>query len=742
VHGKILSASLTVLAAWAGAAAAPPRDVADVDVDRTIGELTRYLYAQQQPGGGFRHYHHHVPAGGCTAIAVFALLEAGETTSDARLARGLDALAAIKTRNLYVIAVRVMALSRVAKVARYRGQLDEDIRYLTRNALRAGAWGYGGPEPTGDNSCSQFALLALWEADRAGVRINPGLIRRVEATWLRRQRSDGGWTYAGQPDVNTPSTITMTTAAVASLYICQDVLTITCTPYRHQRQADSAWAYLGADLKDDYYKNGYLAFCVQRVGMASGRKFVADMDWFATGAAKLCEPNPRGRGYGGQWGPVVRASFELIFLARGRIPLTFNKLAHGDERDWNFHARDLAHFTEYMRRAFERPMRWQIVHITDDVRMLLDAPMLMVTGTKAVAFTDEQWDKIRQYCLHGGTVMFLPTHQSEAFSESVRKRLRALFEADRAAAGGHFELRKLPDDHPLYTGYMNVFGGSRFAEMWGVSDGTRELAVLCRRDLACAWQKRAEKMQKRDFELGVNFFMYATGGSAPRTRLRPVFVAKPGQVRHHAKVAWLKHRGRWGSQPFALETLSRKLTAENFVAIDVTAGAEITDEALAGQDLAWMTGTERFTLTDAEMAALRKYIDGGGTLFVNAVGGAEAFNRSAEEMIAKLLAGRDVMGLYVTRGSPLMTGKLGEFRGPRIEKLRRTRAWRRVSEAPPRGPMRAYRDKGRIVVIYAPYGIHDTLDGHTAWSARSYMPDTARDLAANVVLSALSNRIK
>ncbi|MHC4717735.1 MAG: DUF4159 domain-containing protein, partial [Planctomycetota bacterium] len=439
---------------------------------------------------------------------------------------------------------------------------------------------------------------------------------------------------------------------------------------------------------------------------------------------------------------VVRASFELIFLARGRIPLTFNKLAHGAEQDWNFHARDLAHFTEYMRRSFERRMRWQIIRVSDDVRMMLDAPMLLVTGTKALEFTPRQWAGIREYCLRGGTVLFVPTHQSRPFSHSVRVRLATLFEEDRRRAGGHFTLAKLPDDHPLYDGHLRVPGGARFAEIQGVSDGTRLLAVLCERDIACPWQRRASRTSRLDYHLGVNFFMYATGGSRLRTRLRPVFVAKAGEVRHRAKVAWLAHDGLWGSQPFALETLAQKLTAENFVALDVTAPAEISDDGLAGHDLAWMTGAEKFTLTDARLVALRKYIDGGGTLFVNAVGGAEAFNLAAEAMIEKLLAGQDVVKGYAMGGSPLLTGKAGDFRGPPIRELKRTLAWRRASRVPPTGPMKVYRRKGRILVIHAPFGIHDTLDGHTAHAARSYMPGSARDLAANVVLCALSNRIK
>ncbi|KKM03253.1 hypothetical protein LCGC14_1776290 [marine sediment metagenome] len=496
--GKVaaIAAALLALSAVTAGGAGPAREVADADVDRAMAEAKRFLYGQQGTNGEFRHYWYKIPRGGTTAIAVFALLEAGEKPGSDRMKKGLDALIKIKTNNLYVIAMRAMALAQVPKNQTYRAQLDMDVKYLTARAIRHGAWGYGGPERDGDNSCSQFALLALWEADRAKVRINPALIRKVETTWLRRQRSDGGWTYAGQRDVNTASTLTMTTAALASLYICQDVLANSCVPYRHQRNVDSAWEHLGKGLKPEYHKNGYLTFCVQRVGMASGRKFISGMDWFATGAAKLCEPNPRGRSFSGQWGPVVRASFELIFLARGRIPLTFNKLAHGDGKNWNFHGRDLAHFTEYMRRSFEQRLRWQIIRVTDDVQMMLDAPMLLVTGTKALDLTSEQWAKLRLYCLRGGTLLFVPSHRSKTFVESARAGLTGLFDEQRKLAGGHYQLHKLPDEHRLYSVHMKIHGGSRVAPMWGVADGSRLLAMVCERDIACAWQRRATKAGK------------------------------------------------------------------------------------------------------------------------------------------------------------------------------------------------------------------------------------------------------
>lgn len=186
--------------------------------------------------------------------------------------------------------------------------------------------------------------------------------------------------------------------------------------------------------------------------------------------------------------------------------------------------------------------------------------------------------------------------------------------------------------------------------------------------------------------------------------------------------------------------LSRKLTAENRVALDVVAPAAVTAEGLTGADLAWMTGSSKFRLSADELEALGGYLDSGGTLFVNAAGGSREFNVSAGDMIEKLRAGRELILATVTPDSPLMTGKCGDFRGPRIRRLVRTRAWQRRSPRAPTSPMRLYVRDGRAVVIHAPHGIHDTLDGHTAHAALSYMPGSARELAANVVLYALSRR--
>jgi len=734
------------------------REVMDSDVDRAIGELKRYVYGLQLPDGSWpnagdsrRAVSYDVPGGGGTALAVFALLEAGESPTKTELKAGLDVLAKIPRENLarasYVISFRVMVFSQLlaqSKDSPYREVLKKDLEWLLRKegpvtAAHAGAWGYSGPELAGDNSCSQIALLALWEADLAGLEIDSALLAQVEQTWIRRQRKDGGWMYAGLPDSNGISTPSMTSAALASLYVTRDVLSLSSGPYRHQKKLDAGWGWLEKGLDANFVRDGYLAFCVQRVGMATGRKFIGPLDWFAGGAGILCAPDPQGRRFGGyQYGPLIQACFELVFLSRGRWPITFNKLQYGTEQNWNFHNRDVARFTEYMRRTFEARLRWQTVDVAGDVQPLLDAPLLLVEGATPPALTPEQWNKLREYSLRGGTIVFLANNSARPFADAVRKDLEKLYAEPARLAGGNYKLRPLGEDHPIYSLYgEKISRGHQFAPAWGVSDGTRELAIVCERDIAVAWQKRSRATGKQDYQIGTNLFLYATGYNPARTRLRPVFAVAGRQAAAKVKIAWLAHGGNWYTQPYALDYLSQKLVAENRLAIDVQVGAPIEAGALRGAHLAWMTGTGAFQLTERETADLRAYLEGGGMLFLNAVGGSREFRDSAQALLTKLTDGWTVTTWTTPpASSPLASGKVGDYRGPDLyaAPMARTRQWQNVDPSAKGIQLRGVEKDGRVIAALAPFGIHDTLDGHTGHGALSYLPGSAADIAENIVL--------
>ena len=740
------------------------RDVADEDIDRAIEAAQRYLFGQQQEDGKWFDWNRDVTASGGgggvphTAIAIFALMEMGLDDQEAHIKKGLEWLCKQEIKNTYSAAVRVMILSQVIRKnpnSPYKKVLKDDIDFLSKDFAKCGAWDYPGASKDGDNSCSQFALLAMWEADMAKQEIPAQVFRLAESTWVRRVRPDGGWIYAGQPDIKADSTASMTAAALASLYQCQDVLAVGGGPYQHKAVVDKGWKFLAKALKEykatakaktgkeeDWFQDRYLAFCLQRVGMASGMKFIDDLDWFADAATKYAEANPQGRTYNDKYGPIVGASLELIFLARSRLPMTYNKLEYGAEAQWNTYPRDVPRFTEWMRRQFEMRMRWQVVRLADDVRLMLDAPTLLMEGSAALTLTDAEKDKLREYTLRGGTLVMVANNGSQAFVKSAEALLSDLYKEQQKQSGKYYKVEKLTEAHPIYdnpsdANFTKIDGGSGRAPISGVSDGTRLIALVCQRDIPKSWQDRAFG-DKLDFPLAKNLLFYSTGGNSI-SRLRPVFVAKPGPVKTTvATIGWVKHDGNWGTSPFALKSLAEKINAENRIDVKVTEGVDLAKDKLDGFKLLWITGSEDFNFTDAEMKALRNYIDGGGMIFVNAVGGSHAFRDAARTMLEKLFENSENLTTgYASAASPFMTGVCGDERGPQVKKLDRTAAWKKGEPKVQGVMLQVYEENGRPAAVFCAYGIHDTLDGHMAHGATSYQPATARELAANLLLTSL-----
>ena len=83
-----------------------------------------------------------------------------------------------------------------------------------------GAWTYPGMDgDRGDKSNSQFALLALHEAERVGVAASEQTWRLAKKYWERCQNTDGSWGYTCRLPVGTGS---MTCAGITSLVIAAD----------------------------------------------------------------------------------------------------------------------------------------------------------------------------------------------------------------------------------------------------------------------------------------------------------------------------------------------------------------------------------------------------------------------------------------------------------------------------------------------------------------------------------------
>ncbi len=752
---KVLSCILIVSLLLAVPAFSAVRETTDEDVQRAIDRVTRYLWSLQHPDGHWQTHHyernHHLPHGFPTAVIVYALLEGGQTPqNNPRMEKALEFLMGMKINNTQFRSLRAMSLAKVIaeekkdEKSKYLKQLEDDLRWLLVGNKRSGfrgAWGEVGPDRLGDNMSGQFALAAMWESYLAQLELKKRIFQLAEANWIKTQQKDGGWALDGDPKTSMATDVRMTAAALSSLYTCRDALERGAGRYRYQKNVDEGWDYLNKNFKPDFIRNSYSAFCIQQLGMRSGRKYIGKYDWYDIALAKLAEPSPGGPSYSGYWGPRVRAAFELIFLARARIPLAVSKLEYGKDSGWNTHSRDLPRFTDYAHRQFERKLRWQIVKITGDIQSLLDAPILLIEGDKEIQLSQAEWDKLREYTLRGGLMIFVPVgRNTKPFVESAKKALPELYKAQRAEAPKskpYYTLQEQTDRSPIYQGYVKIDSGANQVPAWAISDGSRLIAIVLGEDITASWQKRDFLRDQVNHPLGLNLMMYGIGGNYNLMRMRPIFDPPPGKPKHTVKVGWLKHDGNWNTQPYAMESLSRKTEVENRVRIAHTPIEGVDSKKVNSMDIIWVIGTDRFTLSQKQIDALRSYVDKGGVIFFNAIGGSRDFARAAEKNIEKILEGKNMSERAVSATSPLMTGKAGDFRGPKIIDPQRASEFLRLFSTPP-DPLTVYSRGENPSVILAPYGIHDTIDGHVAADAVSYLPDSARAFGANIVLYALA----
>lgn len=98
-------------------------------------------------------------------------------------------------KKVYEIAICILLFAEV-DADMYKPQLQQLQRHLFESQYANGAWGYPG-DTLGDISQTQYALLATWTLDRAGVPLDYD--RVVNAMqWLQRvQDIAGGWPYHG-----------------------------------------------------------------------------------------------------------------------------------------------------------------------------------------------------------------------------------------------------------------------------------------------------------------------------------------------------------------------------------------------------------------------------------------------------------------------------------------------------------------------------------------------------------------
>lgn len=724
---------------YASIAQAQPAPVTDEDVELAIRRGVEVLWRQQGAAGGWSdpRYDQLYP-GGLTALAAFTLRTAGAGLSDPRLQRAVNILIEEEDqiRSNYARSFRLM-LWAALEPQKYRKQLRDDVRLLASRQSKEGVWGYGGlpgmgpvvPRGWADNSNSQLAILALWEAAQVGGEVNRIIWQRAEEAWLACQNDDGGWGYAPVDNVNMlrpDSYGSMTAAGLATLYILYDQLYArlggafngtrikNCgydKPHTQEIRAamDRAWNWMNvrfvpdrnpgfgaAELMHPHRWLTYYLYSVERAGVASGFKTFGANDWYRDLAGHLV----RTQEADGSWGSVNQTCFALLALVKGRTPVVINKLRHGPSDDWNNTPRDVAVLTRWLSRKLETPLTWQIVDLRSAETAVADVPLLYLSGHRAPELTELERQALRHYVLSGGTVAAVSCCSKRSFRVGAENMLDQMFPRYRRDV--------LPADHPLWNIHYRLRPND---DIVGYSDGCRTRVFLITRGVNGAWHQNLHKQYEEMFELGANLLVYATNRTAPRSvgprlgggriaGIGPAAVAgaaartkeQAPRVSRTIAVGRVKHDGDYWTDPYALQKLSETLVQAFDLRLEETDAVDLLHADLRRFDVLWLTGHTLVPPDDDSLDRLKAYLAQGGTLVATACCGREAFNETFEPMIERmyspgalvpippddpLITGRFAMPNAAVE--TVATGPLGsDLSGPR---LRRSRGGRFVTQA-------------------------------------------------------------
>lgn len=217
----------------------------------------------------------------------------------------------------------------------------------------------------GDNSNTQFGVLATWVSRKHGVPVE-GALDLIERRFLGTQAPDGSWTYAldtvgvaGSPQMTCAGLLGLATAigrreekrAKADAPKGEPPAKSNDPffnppprpegkgpvgpkrpPDARDQAAGRGFGFLGAALRagGPGLQNLYLLWSLERVGVLYGMDRIGGVDWYAGGSDYLCGVQAPDGTWAGEYGADVDTSFAVLFLCKANLARDLSRRVRGD----------------------------------------------------------------------------------------------------------------------------------------------------------------------------------------------------------------------------------------------------------------------------------------------------------------------------------------------------------------------------------------------------------------------------
>jgi hypothetical protein len=302
--------------------------------------------------------------------------------------------------------------------------------------------------------------------------------------------------------------------------------------------------------------------------------------------------------------------------------------------NWNERPRDCANITHWMAKQLEKDLNWQIVNLKVDVDDLHDAPILYVAGNQNLLLSADAEKKLKQFVEQGGMILGNADCGTEAFAKSFEKLGQKLF---------GYEFRNLPADHLILTSPFHHSKWPVTPVIRSLGNGAREMMVLIPTgDFSKFWQMGIYGGREQTHQLLWNLYFYAIDKKDMRFKGQTYLVHASPQVKppRTIAVARLRYGGNWDPEPGGWRRLSAVMHNGGLADLDVKpvklGGGELSS---TGAKVAHLTGTTKTTFSPEAMGELKKFVEGGGTLIVDACGGDAQFAAAVEDQLLTAMGG-------------------------------------------------------------------------------------------------------
>ena len=755
-------------------------------ISNAIEQAKKWLIRQQSPNGTWKSaMRTDETVVGATALVVLALANAGVDADKPAMKKALTWLREQTPTDTYSVSLQTQALAMVSP--------KQDLAILERNTRWledrqssgpgvTGGWSYGANRSGADNSNSQFAILGLHEAQRAGVRVNPNVWRLSQKYWEAAQRLDGSWGYTAGGGNGTGS---MTCAGIASMWITAEhterpdafvngTSISCCGGGSSAKPLENGLQWLGKNFSVTRNPPGgqqwlrYYLYGLERVGRFTARRFIGNHDWYLEGAKMfVSSQDPLSGSFQskGSEDAVVATSFALLFLAKGRRPVVIAKSRHGPRNDWNQHGHDISHLVEFIEKRwrddYPAGLSWHVLNTQEaNTQDLAQSPVLWIGGTAGLDLGKEPGRRLREYIDQGGFIFAEATcTEGAAFDKSFRQLVSEIFPEPE------HQLSLLPPEHPAWYAEKTVAPDFQ-RPLLGVDYGCRTCLIYAPLNkpenesprlpsLSCLWELAGPSYNEFDesirkqidasLAIGANVIAYATNRELKKkdelfARSQPEDTQQDSIGRGQLTIGKLRHGGLCDAAPKALANILRAAARELGILVDDTpTKLDLIDPAIFKHHMLFMHGRQAFVFDDAQRKNLRDFLERGGTLLADSVCASQPFTNAFRKEFSAGLPDHTIES--IPNDDPLFSASTyGGFDLRQVTLRAPTAGGGPLSSEKRKVPpqLEGIRMGDRWAVIFSPFDISCALEKQNSMECTGYDREDAEKIALNILLYSLN----